>query len=431
MKLLTHILFFFLLVTQFCFAQWVQLGLEDKAIIDIAVQNSNIFAVTSDSGSMYRSTDNGSDWTVIVDTGAINIAMASTGMIFLVKESEPVWGYPTSSLFSSSNNGDIWDTVNVIEQLPPVPGGWPAWPITVSVNHLGLIACGIYVTHDIGGSWTRFALSTDDGSTWILSSWDLEGGILFDFRGQTIITFGGTYVSGGSGEYINLSYDNGQTWFERYAPYPCPTIRTLNLCLNGNVLGGTFGCGGLYLSADSCTNWTQISSVIPQASLSIETGGTLVGTENLGVFLFSDNGDSLGSRNDGLTNLNIHTLTIDNNNYVYAGTDNGVWQRSLSDITSAEEEQTNELPSVFLLSQNFPNPFNPSTKIKYSVPQSSQVQIKVFDVLGNEIARLMDEEKSVGTYELTWNAENLPSGVYFYQLRAGDFIQTKKMILLR
>jgi hypothetical protein len=95
--------------------------------------------------------------------------------------------------------------------------------------------------------------------------------------------------------------------------------------------------------------------------------------------------------------------------------------------------------SVFELKQNYPNPFNPSTKIKYSVIQASQVQIKVFDVLGNEIATLLNEEKPAGIYELTWTAAHLPSGVYFYQLKAGDpstgsgqgFVSTKKMILLK
>jgi len=94
-------------------------------------------------------------------------------------------------------------------------------------------------------------------------------------------------------------------------------------------------------------------------------------------------------------------------------------------------EYVEQVPTEFSLSQNFPNPFNPSTKIKYSVPQSSNVVIKVFDVLGNEIETLVNEEKTSGTYEVTWYAEQLPSGVYFYQLQAGEYIKTKKMLLLK
>jgi hypothetical protein len=98
-------------------------------------------------------------------------------------------------------------------------------------------------------------------------------------------------------------------------------------------------------------------------------------------------------------------------------------------VVGIEEETA--LPTEFLLLQNYPNPFNPSTKIKYSVPQSSQVVVKVFDVLGNEIETLVNEEKSVGTYEISWTAENLPNGIYFYRIQARSFIETKKMLLLK
>jgi hypothetical protein len=102
-------------------------------------------------------------------------------------------------------------------------------------------------------------------------------------------------------------------------------------------------------------------------------------------------------------------------------------------------EEATTLPKEFALEQNYPNPFNPSTCIQYAVSSRQFVILKVYDILGNEIETLVSEEKSVGTYEITWNAENLPSGVYFYQMRAVDpesssgqgFINTKKMILLK
>jgi len=83
------------------------------------------------------------------------------------------------------------------------------------------------------------------------------------------------------------------------------------------------------------------------------------------------------------------------------------------------------------LEQNYPNPFNPTTTIKYSIPEMSKVSLILFNLLGEEVTTLVNEEKVAGTYELTWYAENLPSGVYFYQLRAGDFISTRKMILMK
>lgn len=101
-----------------------------------------------------------------------------------------------------------------------------------------------------------------------------------------------------------------------------------------------------------------------------------------------------------------------------------------NEIVSVAEEDS-YIPDEYALFQNYPNPFNPSTKMKYSLPQSSNVVIKVFDILGNEIETLVDGEKPAGTYELAWFAENLPTGVYFYQLRADSFVETKKMVLLR
>jgi hypothetical protein len=88
-------------------------------------------------------------------------------------------------------------------------------------------------------------------------------------------------------------------------------------------------------------------------------------------------------------------------------------------------------PTEFALEQNYPNPFNPSTKISWQSPVGSHQTIKVYDVLGNEVATLVDEYKNAGRYEVEFNAINLSSGVYFYQIQAGEFVKTKKMILIR
>jgi hypothetical protein len=100
-------------------------------------------------------------------------------------------------------------------------------------------------------------------------------------------------------------------------------------------------------------------------------------------------------------------------------------------LSSVVENKLDEIPREFSLLQNFPNPFNPSTKIRYSIAQQSNVLIRVFDILGNEIETLVNEEKTTGIYEITWYAENLPSGIYFYRLQAGSFNKTKKMLLLK
>jgi len=88
-------------------------------------------------------------------------------------------------------------------------------------------------------------------------------------------------------------------------------------------------------------------------------------------------------------------------------------------------------PLNYFLNQNYPNPFNPSTTIKYQIPELSFVTLKVYDVLGNEIATIVNGEKPAGSYEVEFDASTLPSGIYFYRLQAGSFAETKKMILMK
>jgi len=99
-----------------------------------------------------------------------------------------------------------------------------------------------------------------------------------------------------------------------------------------------------------------------------------------------------------------------------------------STVSSITEEHT---PNKFILGQNYPNPFNPKTRVKYQIPKISFVTIKVYDVLGNEIATLVNEEKPIGSYEVEFDARSLPSGIYFYRLQAGSFSETNKMLLLK
>ena len=126
---------------------------------------------------------------------------------------------------------------------------------------------------------------------------------------------------------------------------------------------------------------------------------------------------------DNSSNINFKVNVFSNNRFF--------WSDSFTVLPVGITEEESNLPIEYALKQNYPNPFNPDTKIKYQIPELSFVILKVYDVLGNEIKTLVNEEKPAGTYELTWNAINLPSGVYFYQLRAGKYVETKKMILLR
>ena len=104
----------------------------------------------------------------------------------------------------------------------------------------------------------------------------------------------------------------------------------------------------------------------------------------------------------------------------------------VSTITSSGVKQSDSsIPENFGLKQNFPNPFNSSTVISFSLPSKSSVIIKVFGMKGREVATLVNEELAAGNYYLQWNASNISSGVYFYRMQCGSFITTKKLILLR
>ena len=107
------------------------------------------------------------------------------------------------------------------------------------------------------------------------------------------------------------------------------------------------------------------------------------------------------------------------------------YERNFSTIVGVEEEDKEELPSSFTLYQNYPNPFNPTTSIEYQVASIGKISLKVYDILGREIATLLNEVKHPGNYEVTFNASELPSGVYFYRLNAGEFSESRKMLLIK
>lgn len=141
------------------------------------------------------------------------------------------------------------------------------------------------------------------------------------------------------------------------------------------------------------------------------------------VYDFNVNGKAMSIRPDG-------------NGYVYAAGeaetsagDVDLFAVKISKTTDVQTELT--LPSDYELSQNYPNPFNPNTRIRYQLPISGHIVLKVHDILGNEIATLVNEEKPAGIYEADFNGENLNSGIYFFTLNAGSFKQTKKIVLIK
>jgi len=129
----------------------------------------------------------------------------------------------------------------------------------------------------------------------------------------------------------------------------------------------------------------------------------------------------------GTTGINSITVTRG-----YSSVIDNSYKSNFSNLpTKIEDNSTAVWPAEYSLSQNYPNPFNPETVISYQLAVMSNVSLKLFDILGNEITTLVNEEKEAGSYEVDFNADKLPGGIYFYCLRAGSFVETKKMILLK
>jgi hypothetical protein len=99
--------------------------------------------------------------------------------------------------------------------------------------------------------------------------------------------------------------------------------------------------------------------------------------------------------------------------------------------TGVEKEENNNIPVAFKLKQNYPNPFNPKTQIDFSLAKSGSVSLKVYNVLGREIATLINKELGAGSYKVNFDANGLSSGIYFYRLEAGGFTSVKKMMLMK
>jgi hypothetical protein len=248
----------------------------------------------------------------------------------------------------------------------------------------------------------------------------------------------GTNLFAGTEGGVFLSTNNGTTWTAASTGLTNTVVRALAVS-GTNIFAGTDG-GGVFLSTNNGTSWTAASTGLTNTTVyALAVSGTnlFAGTYGDGVFLSSNNGSSWTAASAGLTNNIVYSLAVSGTN-LFAGTNGGVWRRPLSEMVSVRFS-SNELPAQFSLGQNYPNPFNPVTTISFNLPSKSFVSLKVFDALGREVSILFAEELPAGTYARQWNASqtagglaaDLSSGVYFYRLQAGDFVSTKKLILLK
>jgi len=453
---------------------WEQIntGLFNPIVLSVAADDKNIYAGTEDSG-VFVSTDSGESWTSR-NQGLQKICVSALAVI----GNNLYAGTSGNGVHISTNNGETWTETNnglanlVVEALtlnPNNAGGEDIWAATES---------GI-------------SISTDDGVSWITLNNELKSALVLSLavKGKTLLA--GTAEEGA---WLSTNYGTSWTQISKgleSTEYPYESIYSIAFSGN-NFIAGTKG-HGMFLSTNSGTNWSQIKLPIqwPYTNIEVNTlstipngnGGTkLLAATNSGVLISTDDGVSWSFSNSGLPSIlydsnfspvgiltngkgeiDFLVVTADTylylsadscknwsavktklpstthgvfsfavkNNYLYAGTDAmGVIRLPITDILT-DVKKTETLPAAFNLAQNYPNPFNPTTKISFSIPSKDLVRLKVYDILGREIDVLADKVYEAGKYEIEFNAANLPSGVYFYNLTTGSNSVTKKMILMK
>lgn len=368
---------------------WFSKGPVDHAVYDVITSNEYILAATND--GVYRSSDNGNTWLPTKGSPPLSGTGGIHGPHLFAKNSSYVfviaWAY---GIFRSGDDGENWQQVYVGQD------GIGSQDYAAASTCIGTVGERIIIGRNSSDPFPVY-FSSDNGNTWI-----------------------GSHISRSDGRPDQL------------------------LCFyndDGNLFAGGFM--GLYLSTDSGTSWTtQYSGTIDSQGLYTGLGNfrdIVYYNQNLiaavdfnSIQISRDNGITWKGFNDGLISDWTFSALAIKPPYIWAlrGFFGNAYRRSLPEIDTGVEDNIT-MPGGFILYQNNPNPFNPTTVIKYSINNAGMVSLKVYDILGQEVAILVSKVQTPGLYEVVFNAQNLTSGIYFYRLTAASFSETKKLIILK
>lgn len=500
MRTLLQTLFFFLLVTQICFGQWIhQNSGTNYTLSGSYFLNSDVGWVVGESGTILKTTNGGIDWTsqssgttahlskvhfVNETTGWIcgspgTILKTTNGGLNWLSQNSGTSDYLGDIYFADLNTGwivggdyTIWRTLI----LSTTDGGMNWIP---QVNGYGPLLYDLFFIDSVTG-WAvgdnSIILKTSDGGlNWLEQHQNpsISGGLsvfFTDYASGWVVGWNGTIMrtsDGGTNWFIYSGNLNGETFDDIF-------FVDSN---NGWIVGGGFY--KMLKTTDGGDNWYLENLpfspgleriYFTDANTGWATGayGTVLHTSNGGVpvelisFAATTNGNEVilnWSTATELNNLgfeiqrsieaeefftvgfvNGHGTTTEQNNYTYSdkNLENGKYYYRLKQVDYNGSYEYSDAVEVewrafnsFLLEQNFPNPFNPTTTIGFGIQNKSDVKITIINAIGEEVAVLLNEEREPGYHTVEFNAANLPSGVYFYQLKAGSFIETKKMLLLK
>lgn len=356
-------------------------------------------------GKILRSTDQGVSFTVINDgmnaSFIWSMVQTANGNIFASTE---------RGVFISTNNGTSWAAT----ALPQ----YDVRSLLVSGNFIyaGLWGQGVYKTSDNGATWT-----------------DASNGMVIKAVQALLSDNSGNIYAGTFGGGIYKTVDGGANWTSTAMNYP--HVWSLGRTSTGVIVAGTYG-NGLYLSANGGTSWQPQTSGLNAThiySVSVDNNDNVfVSSWNNGVYfarIISSDAPTVTWNNIGLTGVKVSSISYNNTTgKLFAATTDGGLLRNDSP-TSAKETASNEIPERFNLANNYPNPFNPSTVIEFSLPVTGEVELVIYNMLGEIVSRPISGQLQAGTHTVRFDAGNLSSGIYLYRLTSGNNVVTKKMIL--
>ncbi len=449
MKKVHHYLVF-LLASLLCSsqmtAQWTKttFPIESDVVKFVAVPQASsgtyLFAGTLTHG-LFLSRDSGATWNA-VDGGSTGPPTRNTRIVGLAVKGGSAWESKlyvatlVEGVFVSTDRGTTW--VRNTQGLPPNPYA----PQAVNLEDLTVMDSTLYCATMLDGVYS----SADDGAHWTFRA--MSGAFvikLFTFlnkAGEPQLL--AREITRPTTNKLWRSTDRGVTWADVSSGFlnGRPSINDFAVCHDAGggviVLAGTWNDGN-YLSQDDGASWHHASqspgiSDHEVYSLASYSGGVappsvFAGLWSEGVFVSKDNGATWQSFNAGLQYTAINSL-FTFGDFVFAGTGGSIWRRKLSEVTSISTRSP-EVPRETSLSQNYPNPFNPSTTIRYGLPNRSHVTLIVFNTLGQQVAQLVNGDMNAGYHEVQFDGRGLSGGVYFCRLRAGDFMETKRLLLLQ
>lgn len=382
-------------------------GYASKDISYFSSIGNTIFAGSFESGDLFRSTDDGNSWVPVTSNLSFayvrGLTVKGTNIFLSLYTNDTA-----SGIYKSTNNGTNWIKVST------------EFATTLASNSDKIFA-GF-----IGG----FKVSTNDGASWIASTLPNPSVQVNN------VTANGNIVLATQTPGYYVSTNGGTNWTA--GTYPAGTQFTDFSIGSPNIWAiGSGLVRGLFRSTNQGANFSQVTT--PGLTYAaIEINNDLFCATDSGVFHSTNNGANWIKRSQGLvinTSNPYYSSTATKffffNNYMYAGTFfSSVLKTPLTYLTGVQSVST-EIPEKFLLQQNYPNPFNPATKINFSLPKNSFVNLRVYNTLGREVAILVNEKLSAGSYAYDFNGEKLSSGVYYYKLETENFSETKKMVLIK